>query len=567
MSALNRIARLSCQLYGNHEGPLAFERIRLLMASTAKRLPPSTTERRPDEKEIVLITYADTLRQPPQRPLQTFYTFAQRYLKQTVSTIHFLPFFPFSSDDGFSVIDYRQIDPGVGSWEDVHAFKADFRLMLDWVINHISAKSPWFEAYLAAEPGYQRLAIEVDASEDLSMVTRPRSLPLLTPYEKKDGRTVHLWTTFSADQIDLNFRSIDVLVDMVRVMLAYVEHGADILRLDAIAYLWKEIGTVCIHLPQTHMMVKLFRAILDAIAPHVLLITETNVPHRENISYFGDAGDEAQIVYNFSLPPLLLHCILKEDVGHLRRWAKTLVLPDRRTTFLNFTASHDGIGVRPLEGIIPSEEIDTLVAVVMSNGGAVSYKQNPDGTESPYELNITYVDAVRGDGPGGDAMHARRFLATQSIALVLPGVPAIYIHSLLGSRNWDEGVRLTGRARSINRAKLDMDDLVSQIENPETFRSRVFSAYRAMIAVRGAQPAFHPKAEFDVLEVDRRVFAIARHGGGQRLIALTNIASDDVTVDVGALAAGPTRDLISQRVFAPGAVTMKPYDVLWLTPA
>ena len=277
---------------------------------------------------------------------------------------------------------------------------------------------------------------------------------------------------------------------MVRVMLTYVEHGADILRLDAIAYLWKDIGTSCIHLPQTHMMVKLFRAILDAVAPHVLLITETNVPHRENISYFGDAGDEAQIVYNFSLPPLLLHCILTEDVGYLRRWAKTLVLPDRRTTFLNFTASHDGIGVRPLEGIIPSKEIDTLVTVVTSNGGAVSYKQNPDGTESPYELNITYVDAVRGDGNGGDAMHARRFLATQSIALVLPGVPAIYIHSLLGSRNWDEGVRRTGRARTINRATLDMDDLVSQIENPETFRSRVFSAYRAMIAVRRTPTGF-----------------------------------------------------------------------------
>jgi sucrose phosphorylase len=567
MRALDRIERLLWRLYGKHEGPSAFERIRLLMASAAKRLPPSTTERLPDEKEIVLITYADTLRQPQQLPLQTFYTFAQRYLKHTVSTIHFLPCFPFSSDDGFSVIDYMQIDPAVGSWDDVHAVKADFRLMLDWVINHISAKSPWFEAYLAAEPGYQRLAIEVDAAEDLSMVTRPRSLPLLTPYAKKDGRPVYLWTTFSADQIDLNFRSIDVLVDMVRVMLAYVEHGADILRLDAIAYLWKEIGTACIHLPQTHMMVKLFRAILDAIAPHVLLITETNVPHRENISYFGDAGDEAQMVYNFSLPPLLLHCILKEDVGYLRRWAKTLVLPDRRTTFLNFTASHDGIGVRPLEGIMPREEIDTLVAVVMSNGGAVSYKQNPDGTESPYELNITYVDAVRGRGAGGDAMHARRFLATQSIALVLPGVPAIYIHSLLGSRNWDEGVRQTGRARTINRAALDMEDLISEIENPATFRSRVFAPYRAMIEARGAQPAFHPTAEFDVLEMDRRVFAIARHGGGQRLIALTNMASDDVAVDVGALTAGPTRDLISQRVLAPGAVTMKPYDVLWLTPA
>lgn len=564
MEKTERIATILFKIYGEEIGKEAFERIRTLMASYSKRVPPST-EVSLDQKEVILITYGDSLRHSGQPPLQTLQAFAQHYLKQVVSTVHFLPFFPFSSDDGFSVIDYMRIDPALGSWDDIHKFSADFRLMFDWVINHVSAKSPWFEAYLAGTPGYQHLALEVDPAEDLSGVTRPRSLPLLTPFEKIDGETVYLWTTFSSDQIDLNFKSIDVLVDMLHVMLAYVEHNADILRLDAIAYLWKQIGTTCIHLPQTHLMVKLFRSILDVVAPQVILITETNVPHEENISYFGDAGDEAQMVYNFSLPPLLLHCFLKADVTRLNQWAKTLDLPDKRTAFFNFTASHDGIGVRPLEGIVPPEDIEKLIEMVEKNGGTVSYKRNPDGTESPYELNITYVDALRADGTGGDEMHARRFLASQSIALVLPGVPAVYIHSLLGSRNWDEGVRLTRRARTINRAKLDLEKLVSEIENPETFRSRVFSAYLAMIRVRRSQPAFHPKAGFKVIDVFRRVFAIARQGGGQTLLALTNITPDEVNIDIGAVVAGSSRDLISKKAFSSKSVTMKPYEVLWLT--
>jgi len=568
MNSRKRITDLLVRIYGPVKGQAARARIDELIASFRTDPCPSTAVN-PNEKEVVLITYGDTLRQSDQRPLQTLRTFTGSYLRKVISTIHFLPFFPYSSDDGFSVIDYLKIDPTLGSWEDVRAFSPEFRLMFDWVVNHISAQSPWMEAYLSSRPGYQSLAIEVDPQEDLSMVTRPRSLPLVTPFTKQDGRRVHLWTTFSEDQVDLNFKSIDVLVDMLRVMLTYVRNGAGILRLDAIAYLWKEIGTSCIHLPQTHWVVKLFRAVLDAVAPHVILITETNVPHEENISYFGDAGDEAQMVYNFTLPPLLLHCFLKGDISPLNRWAETLRLPHPRTAFFNFTASHDGIGVRPLEGIVPDEDITRLIAVVKANGGAVSYKQNPDGSESPYELNITYVDALRGEAAeGGDETHVRRFLASQSIALVLPGVPAVYIHSLLGSRNWKEGVSITGRARSINRERLDATRLIAELENPGTFRSRIFSRYRAMIEVRRQQPAFHPKASFRVLRAARQVFAILRYrGSGPPVLALTNISPDQITVDTKEIGAGTLRDLLSNQIFSSGKLALAPYDIRWLTPA
>ncbi len=421
---------------------------------------------------MVLITYGDSLKKEGEAPLATLHGFANQYLKGAISNVHFLPFFPYSSDDGFSVMDFFEIDPELGTWKEVAAIGQDFELMFDYVVNHYSSKGQWFQNYLEGKEGFEEFAMEVDPATDLSMVTRPRSLPLLSEYKKKNAQTVHLWTTFSADQIDFNFKSLDVLEKMIDVLLFYADQGATILRLDAIAYLWKEIGTNCIHLSQTHDMTKLFRAVLDLVAPDVIILTETNVPHDENISYFGDGRDEAQMVYNFTLPPLLFYTLVKEDATVLSQWAKGLYLESESNTFFNFTASHDGIGVRPLEGILDPAELDGLVEIVKANEGQVSYKQNPDGSESPYELNITYLDAILADT---SSTRAEKFLASQSIQYALPGVPATYIHSLLGSRNWVEGVKQTGRARTINREKLQVEKLISELNTRSRFVRGSFS--------------------------------------------------------------------------------------------
>jgi sucrose phosphorylase len=350
---------------------------------------------------------------------------------------------------------------------------------------------------------------------------------------------------------------------MIDVLLFYVKQGASILRLDAIAYLWKELGTNCIHLPQTHDMVKLFRSILDIVASHVMIITETNVPHPENISYFGDGRDEAQMVYNFTLPPLLFYSFVKEDASALSKWAKGLHLESEATTFFNFTASHDGIGVRPLEGILSPAEIDGLIEVVNANGGQVSYKRNPDGSDSPYELNITYVDAILTDKA---SIQAQKFLASQAIQYVLPGVPATYIHSLLGSRNWLEGVQQTGRARTINRQKLQVEDILSELKDPDSFRARVFFPYLNFIKVRKQQPAFHPKAAFDILDLDSKVFAIKRSSKAQVIYALTNISSQPVSVSLSAENhSEPMLDLITGAGIQTDSIMLKPYQFMWLT--
>jgi sucrose phosphorylase len=353
---------------------------------------------------------------------------------------------------------------------------------------------------------------------------------------------------------------------MIEALLFYVKQGATSIRLDAIAYLWKEIGTTCIHLSSTHEIVKLFRSILDVAAPEVTLITETNVPHQENISYFGNGRNEAQMVYNFTLPPLLFYTFVREDATVLSDWAKGLHLTSDSNTFFNFTASHDGVGVRPLEGILPRAEIDKLIQTVKANGGRVSYKENTDGSESPYELNITYVDAFGNKAFKTDPLHTKRFLASQSIQYALPGVPATYIHSILGSRNWREGVRQTQRARTINREKLQVDNILSQLEDPETFRSRIFYPYIELIKIRRKQPAFHPNASFEVLEIDPKVFGIARYCKEQTIYALTNISSQHVVVGLDRKGI-PLRlkDLFSGKECGTQSLRMDPYEYLWLS--
>ena len=561
MADFDRVKRILTRIYGEREGESALKRIVPLIEKTM--VQKSKGQGYFSQEDVVLITYGDSLLREGEVPLVTLHNFASNYIKDAISTIHFLPFFPYSSDDGFSVMDFLAINPELGSWDDVVTIGQDFQLMFDYVVNHFSSKGEWFQNYLAGKEGYVDFAVEVDPATDLSQVTRPRSLPLLSEYKKHDGSTVHLWTTFSADQIDFDFKSLDVLEKMIEVLLFYVQQGATILRLDAIAYLWKEIGTSCIHLSQTHDMVKLFRALLDLVAPDVIIITETNVPHEENISYFGDGCDEAQMVYNFTLPPLLFYSFLKEDTTVLSEWAKGLELESESNTFFNFTASHDGIGVRPLEGILPAEEIDSLIEVVKASGGQVSYKKNPDGSDSPYELNIAYVDAILAEA---ESTRAEKFLASQAIQYVLPGVPATYIHSLLGSPNWLEGVKQTGRARTINRAKLDIEAVVSELNDPDSFRAKVFFPYIKLIKTRKEEEAFHPNASFEILGVDPRLFAIKRSSQNQSIYALTNVSSTSVPLSLsGYDVPEKMLDLITGGKINTDSHTLRPYQYLWLS--
>lgn len=520
-----------------------------------------------DERSVALITYGDQVRASGLTALEAQRQFLVDYgISELVSSIHLLPFFPYSSDDGFSVIDYRRVDPAVGDWADVENLGESFGLVFDFVINHCSQENEWFARYQRGEAPYTNFFIEVDPATDLSDVTRPRSTPLLTPFATSRG-TKHVWTTFSADQVDLNFACPDVLLEALDVLLLYIEHGATVIRLDAIGFLWKRIGTTCMHLPETHAIVKLMRALVDDLAPGVVLLTETNVPHAENVSYFGH-GDEAHAVYQFSLAPLLLDAFLTGDAGPLNVWLSGLKFPGDGMTFFNFTASHDGIGVRPLEGLVSAERVDGLVDAVRRRGGLVGMRTKPDGTESPYELNISYVSALGSPGGLSTEEHARRFLTSQGLMLALRGVPGIYFHSLVGTRNYLEGVARTGQNRSINRRKFEAEELRGILSDETSLERKILDGYRRMLAVRIAQPAFHPDGGQNVLETDHdSVVAFTRTSmdGNQQIHVVANVGKAPVTLDLKKLiGVEANQDLLSGTRVENREFELAPFGIAWL---
>lgn len=508
------------------------------------------------EKDTMLITYGDSILKEGYKGIASLHEFLNKYVGDAISTVHLLPMFPYTSDDGFSVVDYKKINPDLGDWTDIAKLAKDYNLMFDAVLNHVSKSSDWFQKYLKGEKPYDEYFIECDPDADYSSVTRPRALPLLTEFETVNGRK-HLWTTFSTDQIDLNLKSIYVYAELLDVLLSFAANGAKFIRLDAIGFIWKELGTSCVHMTETHEIVRTFRAVLDEYAPGTMIITETNVPHLENISYFGD-GNEAQLVYQFPLPPLTMFSILSGNAAKLSRWADSLGSPMEGTTFFNFLSSHDGVGVRPTEGILDDEERQLLVDMTLKNGGRVSYKDNGDGTKSPYELNINYQDALAAPDMS-DEERIARFIAAETILLSLQGLPGIYIHSLVGSRNDYYGMTTSDIPRRINREKLDFECLADQLDG-DTNRKRIFDELIRRIKIRKQYKAFAPDSQQKILFDDERVFALERiSDDGQKIMVLINVSSDRVITNIDAKG----EDLL-RMVNVKGTVSLDAYQCMWI---
>lgn len=560
-------------LYGEASGNDAFKHLRSILHEYRPLLRRKATHNI-SERDSILITYGDQLQEPHVSRLHTLADFCEKYLTGLVSGLHILPFFPYSSDDGFSVIDYHTVNPDLGAWEDVERLGGRFRLMFDAVINHVSINSEWFQAFLRDDPKYQNFFITVEGNPNLSQVVRPRALPLLTRFDTPSGPK-QVWTTFSEDQVDLNYHNPAVLLEIIETLLSYIAHGAEFIRLDAIAYLWKEIGTACIHLPQTHHIIQLFRAVLDDVAPHVMLITETNLPHTENISYFGDGNNEAQLVYNFALSPLILHTFYTGVARILSTWAAGLKPPSDQTAFFNFLASHDGIGINPVRGILSEVEIEALIDRVKDHGGLVSYKNDASGMQRPYELNINYFDALS-NPQAAEHLNTQvdRFMAAQAIMLSLVGLPGIYFHSLFGSRGWREGVDLTGRNRTINRQKFELSALERKLADPSSLCYKIFGRYSQLLRARIASPAFYPHGQQRILDCGESIFALVRSTGNQHVLCLQNVSNQAQTfrVDFEEIFGPPSQadwlvDLITGERFniqRKLPLRLRPYQILWL---
>jgi len=566
---LRSVRKRLTHLYGSDAEKL-LQRFVMMIGRYGIGSAPVPSDSNWSERDSILITYADTLRDAEAgAPINALAQFANKHFKGAVRTIHLLPFCPWSSDDGFSVIDYRQVDPLCGDWQDVERLSQDFQLMFDVVLNHCSAKSSWFKDFVAGIEPARHYFLPMDPTGDYSQVVRPRTSPLLTETRTRDG-VAHVWTTFSADQVDLNWQNPEVLFEFIDILFLYISKGMRVARLDAVAFLWKSLGTDCLHRPETHEVVKLLRDILEIVAPEVLLLTETNVPHPENISYFG-RGDEAHMVYQFSLPPLTLHALVTGNASYLTQWATSLAPPPQGCTFFNFTASHDGVGMRPVEGLLPQHEKDKLIEHVQAAGAKINWRTMPDGSQAPYELNITYYSALK--IAGDPDLSAQRFLCSQALSLSLRGIPGIYFHSLSATENDQAGVDASGHNRRINRRKWERAELEQHIgQGPAKV---VFTRYLKMLRRRADHPAFHPNAEQIVYDIDPELFVHSRISleGDEIIFCIYNCSGQEKRITNPASSDLLRRtkkfyDILGSRTYGSGkkGIKLAPYQAMWLVP-
>ncbi len=504
-----------------------------------------------NEKDAILITYPDTIYSTGEKPLSTLHRFLKKHVRDAVTGLHIVSFCPSSSDGGYAVINYKEVDPRFGTWEHIRKIAQDYRLMIDLVMNHVSSKSAWFKGFLEGDKRYRDYFIVSDNKTEMPEVFRPRETPLFTGFNTSMGKK-YVWTTFSADQVDLNYKNPAVLLEIVDVFLFYLSQGAGIIRLDAVGYIWKEPHTRCVNLSKTHQIVKLLRRIMEYVAPYALILTEANFPYKDNISYFGE-GHEANMVYQFSLPPLVLDAFARNDTGHIQEETDK---SRQDLLFFDFLASHDGIGLSGARGILDNKELLNLVQMAKAHGGLISYELK-EGTEVPYELNISYFDAVNDPEQASDPLAVKRFLASQAVMLALKGVPGIYIHSLLGSGNYYRGVRETGIKRMINREKIPVDIIDRTLSDVRSLRSRVFSGYLHLLNVRKKISSFHPAGTRGVFNIDKRLLTIVRQYRGKAVRVVINVSKDIVFLPEYA----GYSDLISCKVFD-GKVS--PYGVFFL---
>lgn len=584
-----RLFERLCFLYGSDLAePCLLELERILqvhhaykppaMAEMEKRLDPAE---RFTERDVILITYGDLLKGSEASPLATLAKFCDSYLEGTINTLHILPFFPYSSDRGFSVIDFETVDPRLGTWEDIEALEGRYQLMFDGVINHVSSRSRWFERFLNGDPYYGRFFMSYRSQDELRpeqkrLIFRPRTSDILTEFHTLDGRR-YVWTTFSRDQVDLNYKNPDVLMRVIEILLFYVRHGADILRLDAVTYLWAEPGTPCVHLEETHQIVKLLRDVLDLVAPGVALITETNVPHEENISYFGNGSDEARMVYNFALPPLVLHTFYTQDATAISNWAAGLRTTSETTAYFNFLDSHDGIGLMGVRGILSESEIEFIIRTARSHGGLISCKTDEEGVEAPYEINITWFSALNREDGGEDlAFQVRRFVASRAIGLVLQGVPGIYLHSLIGTQNDIDAVLAGESNRDINRTVIDAKAITEALHDPFSKLSRIGREFGRLIRIRTRRRAFHPAGAQRVLFFSTGVFSVLRSSpeGEECILTLLNVTDRVCRLEIALSELGTEidrwYDVVSGVEWVADQeklyVSLEPYGVVWLEP-
>ncbi len=518
------------------------------------------------EKTSLVICYGDNINSNQKNSIQVFQNFFKKNLKKYFNAIHFLPFYPSSSDSGFAVKDHYKIEKRIGSWSDIKKISKSSHVMADIVINHSSARGLWFKNFLKKKRPGKDYFLTVNSKFNTTKVVRPRDHKLLKKidiFRKSD----YLWRTFSTDQIDLDFKNPSVLLRFIKIMVHLVSNGVTIFRLDAIAYLWKKNGTNCINLKQTHEIVKLLRLISNLLNVETIIITETNLPEKENLSYFGK-NDEANWIYNFSLPPLLIHAFLFENSSYLNKWSKKLPNAKFQNSYLNFIASHDGIGIRPTEGILNKESLNDFLKRLKKNGSKFSYRKVQNKSKKVYEANITVYDALKKSNtdPNGK-FFLERYIAAHAIMISFEGIPAVYFNSLFGKANDEAKYVITGNNRDVNRYKWSHKNITKKLSDKTSKQSIFYQNLGKLLEIKRKQKAFHPNAKRLNINLGSKLFCFKRISldKKQTIISITNCSSVDQYPKLNKKYS-KWKNIINPKINSLNeSLKLKPFETMWLS--
>ena len=350
-------------------------------------------------------------------------------------------------------------------------------------------------------------------------------------------------------------------------MINLINHGVTIFRLDAIAYLWKESGTKCINLNKTHEIIKLLRVISGLLNTQTLIVTETNLPEKENLSYFGK-NDEANWIYNFSLPPLLIHAFLFENNSYLYNWSKKLPRSKNGNCYLNFIASHDGIGMRPTEGLLSSKALKDFLYRLKKNGSKFSYRKIQNKSKKIYEANITVFDALKKTNYDNGKFSFERYISAHSIMIAFEGVPAVYFNSIFGTSNDEAKFVITGNNRDVNRYKWNLKNISNKLNNKDSKEYYFYKKISNLLSIKKKQKAFHPNASRENINLGPKIFCFKRESINkkQTIICITNLSSKIQYLKLSKKFL-KYKDLLGSKIFftIDKRIKLDPCQTIWLS--
>lgn len=436
------------------------------------------------KNQAMLITYSDSLG----KNLKDLKNVLEGPLKDVVGGIHILPFFPSSGDRGFAPMDYTKVDPAFGDWSDIEALSKDYYLMFDFMINHISAKSPYFLDFLEKkdESAYADLFIRYKnfwpngepTQEDVDLIykRKPRAPYRIATFA--DGSEEKVWCTFDEQQIDLDVTTETTRQFIQENLEQLAGHGASIIRLDAFAYANKKIGTNCFFVePDIWEMLHFPRQLLAPKDVEILPEIHEHYTIQQKIA------EQDYYVYDFALPMLVLHALYSGHVNRLIHWME--ICPRKQFTTLD---THDGIGVVDVKDLLTDEEIEETREALYAQGANVKkiYSTEAYNNLDIYQINCTYYSALGNND--------QAYLLARVLQCFAPGIPQIYYVGLLAGENDIELLESSKEGRNINRHYYDLDEIEQQVQRP------VVQSLFKLLKFRNTSPAFD--GEFSVKMLD-----------------------------------------------------------------